>query len=227
MRLATLLEIKPGITAVIGSGGKTTLLRVLGEELAKEHSVLLCTSTKIRPFSDMPCAYHMSELEELRKQHRLLCAGTPLDNGKLTALECSMAELAARFDYVLVEADGAARLPLKAHASHEPVIPPEANQTICVVGASGFGRPICEVVHRPAIYATLANVQETADATVETEAAVLKTEHLHDRIYVNQVDGLSELVDAKAIAALLDCPVLAGSLQRGEYFCVSSDSRRR
>ena len=32
--LAELLEIRPGVTAVIGSGGKTALLRTLGEELA-------------------------------------------------------------------------------------------------------------------------------------------------------------------------------------------------
>ena len=67
MQLVKLLEIKPGITAVMGSGGKTTLLRVLGEELAERYSVLLCTNTKIRPFPGMPCAYNEEELEVLRK----------------------------------------------------------------------------------------------------------------------------------------------------------------
>ena len=129
-----------------------------------------------------------------------------------------MAQLAEWFDYVLVEADGAAHRPLKAHAPHEPVIPPEANQTICVVGASGFGQPIAQAVHRPERYAPLAGVPETAEATPETEAAVLRAEALHTRIYVNQVETLWELADAKALAALLECPVLAGSLQRGEYF---------
>ena len=129
-----------------------------------------------------------------------------------------MAELAARFGYVLVEADGAARRPLKAHAPHEPVIPAEANQTICVVGASGFGQPIADAAHRPERYAALAGAAETAEATPETEAAVLRAEALHTRVYVNQVETLWDLADAKALAALLDCPVLAGSLQRGEYF---------
>ena len=129
-----------------------------------------------------------------------------------------MAQLAAWFDYVLVEADGAAHHPLKAHASHEPVIPAEVNQTICVVGASGFGQPIVQAAHRPERYAALAGVPETAEATPETEAAVLRAEALHTRIYVNQVETLWELADAKALAALLECPVLAGSLQGGEYF---------
>ena len=200
LELAELLDIRPGVTAVIGGGGKTTLLRTLGEELSRTHTVLLCTTTKIFPFPDLPCARTAAELDQLRRSHRLLCAGTDLPGtGKLTAPALPMADLAERFDYVLVEADGAARRPLKAHAPHEPVIPPEANQTICVVGASGFGQPILE-------------------AAPETEAAVLRAEGLHDKIYVNQVEMLWDLADARALAALLDCPVLAGSLHRKEYF---------
>ena len=222
MKLADLLQIQPGVTAVIGGGGKTTLLRTLGEELAQKKTVLLCTTTKIMPFPGIPWAETLEKLDELRKVHRLLCMGTLLpERGKLTAPQASMAELMERFDYVLVEADGSAQRPLKAHAPHEPVIPPEANQTICVVGASGFGRPIQEAVHRPELYARLAKVAESADATVETELAVLRAEALHDKIYVNQIETLSELADAKALAAGLDCPVLAGSLQRGEYFVCS------
>lgn len=220
MALSDLLAIRPGVTAVIGGGGKTTLLRTLGEELAAGGKrVLLCTTTKILPFSGLPCARTEAELEALRREHRLLCAGTPVPGTeKLTAPETPMAELARRFDYVLVEADGAARRPLKAHAPHEPVIPAEANQTICVVGASGFGQAIADAAHRPERYALLAGVPETAEATPQTEAAVLRAEALHTRVYVNQVETLWELADAKALAALLECPVLAGSLQRREYF---------
>lgn len=220
MALSKLLAIRPGITAVIGGGGKTTLLGKLGEELAAGGKrVLLCTTTKILPFPGLPCARTGAELEQLRREHRLLCAGTPVPGTeKLTAPEVPMGTLVEWFDYVLVEADGAARRPLKAHAPHEPVIPAEANQTICVVGASGFGQSIADAAHRPERYAALAAVPETAEATPQTEAAVLRAEGLHTRVYVNQVETLWDLVDAKALAALLECPVLAGSLQRGEYF---------
>lgn len=220
MTLVNLLDIQPGVTAVIGGGGKTTLLWTLGQELAATHTVLLCTTTKIMPFSGIPCARTAEELERLRKGNRLLCAGreVPGTGGKLSALEMPMVQLADRFDYVLVEADGSAKRPLKAHASHEPVIPPEAEQTICVVGASGFGKPVADAAHRPEIYAGLAGVEVTALATPETEAAVLRAENLHQKVFVNQVETLPELVDAKLMAALLDTPVLAGSLQRGEYF---------
>lgn len=120
MELAALLGVRPGVTAVIGGGGKTTLLRTLGGELAAVGArVLLCTTTKILPFPDLPCAVTAAELERLGRQHRLLCAGTPVPGtGKLTAPEVPMGELARRFDYVLAEADGAAHRPLKAHAPH-------------------------------------------------------------------------------------------------------------
>ena len=219
MTLSQLLDIRPGVTAVIGGGGKTTLLRTLGEELAGQHPVLLCTTTKILPFSDLPCARTAAELDELRRAHQLLCAGTDEPGtGKLTAPETPMAVLAEQLDYILVEADGAARRPLKAHAPHEPVIPTEANQTICVVGASGFGRPIAAAAHRPERYALLAGMPEAAEATPEAEARVLRSEDLHTKVYVNQVETLWNLADARALARLMDCPVLAGSLWRREYF---------
>lgn len=218
MELAAILAVRPGVTAVIGGGGKTTLLRTLGEELAREHTVLLCTTTRIFPFPGMPCAETLAELDALRTRHHLLCAGRRLPEcGKLMALDAPAAVLKERFDYVLVEADGSAQRPLKAHAAHEPVIPAEAEQTICVVGASGFGRPISQAAHRPELYARLAGVSETAIASPETEAAVLRAEGLHQRVYVNQVETPEALVRARRLAALLDCPVLAGSLQRGEY----------
>ena len=220
MELAKLLDVHPGVTAVIGGGGKTTLLRTLGEELAEENRVLLCTTTKIFPFPSLPCATTAEALDS--REHRLLCAGTPVPGTeKLTAPPVPMAELASRFDYVLVEADGSAQRPLKAHAAHEPVIPAEAGQVICVVGASGFGRPVSEAAHRPELYARLAGVSVEVTVTPETEAAVLRAESLHHRIYVNQVEAPPALAASKALAALLDCPVLAGSLHRREYFVCS------
>ena len=45
MELWELLGIRPGLTAVIGSGGKTSLLRVLAQELSRHGTVLLSTTT--------------------------------------------------------------------------------------------------------------------------------------------------------------------------------------
>ncbi len=53
--LASALKIEPGITAVIGSGGKSTLLKTLGLELMRAGGrVLLCTTTHMFPVAGVP-----------------------------------------------------------------------------------------------------------------------------------------------------------------------------
>ena len=49
--LSEALGIKKGVTAIIGSGGKSSLLKSLSFELSQKGSVLLTTSTHILPFS--------------------------------------------------------------------------------------------------------------------------------------------------------------------------------
>ena len=204
------LDIRPGVTAIIGGGGKTTLLYRLAQELSKEHSVIVATSTHIFPPDHIPCVLRTG------KVNGAVCVGTPCENGKLTAPEQSFEELAQCADFVLVEADGAARRPLKAHEKHEPVIPPNANQVICVVGASGIGAPVEETVHRPAVFTALSG--QTV-ATPEAIAAVLNRERLHDRVLINQTETPERLAAAKELASLLNCPVVIASLQKGEILC--------
>ena len=53
--LASRLKIEAGITAIIGSGGKSTLLRALGLELMRSGGrVLLCTTTHMFPVAGVP-----------------------------------------------------------------------------------------------------------------------------------------------------------------------------
>lgn len=218
MELHRLLGIKRGVTAVIGAGGKTTLLYTLGRELAEGHTVLLCTTTKIFPFPDLPCARTAAELDALRRSHRLLCTGTEIPGtGKLTAPETPMAALAERFDYVLVEADGAARRPLKAHAPHEPVIPDCAGQTVLVVGSGGLGRPIREAVHRPEIFCRLARCGDGDAADPARTAAVIRAEGLGDKVFLNQADRPDRQEAALALAERLDRPAFIGALKRKEW----------
>lgn len=217
MELSERLEIRPGVTAVIGGGGKTTLLEVLGRELsARGSSVLLCTTTKMYPYQEIPFVRTAEEMD--REQHLLLCAGTPVaETGKITAPQMSFSDLMDRFDYILVEADGSAQLPLKAHESHEPVVPPEANQVILVIGASGMDRPIREAAHRPGLYAKRAGAAEEDPATPERIARVIDSEKLHTRVFINQVEDPEREEKARRLGALLDCGVVLGSLQKGEY----------
>lgn len=223
MTLRDALCIRPGVTAVIGGGGKTTLLRVLGEELVTAgHRVILCTTTKIYPFRGLPNLADGEDIPAALSACPLLCVGTPVPGtGKLTVPALPMAELAALADYVLVEADGSAGRPMKAHLPYEPAIPREADQTICVVGASGFGQPIALAAHRPERFATLAGLPPNSPITPEAAAAVIRAEWLHHRVFVNQAEEARGQAAGKRLKQLLPCPVAVGALklEGGHVLC--------
>ena len=222
--LAEVLGVREGVTAVIGGGGKTTLLRTLGEELARSGArVILATTTKFLPFPGIETVPGGErEIAEALGCAPLVCAAAPWgESGKLAESPVPMARLAALADYVLVEADGSAGLPLKAHASHEPVIPAESGRIILVVGASGFGRAIREAAHRPERYAALAGCDVETAVTPEIAARVIRAEGLGDLVLVNQAETPEAREHARKLAENLALPVHAGSLRRGEMGCVS------
>lgn len=85
MQLYERLGVPCGVTAVIGSGGKTTLLSALSRELPG--TVILTTTTHILPFEGVPLLTAPTE-DEVRAalaRSRVLCLGTPAPESKLTA----------------------------------------------------------------------------------------------------------------------------------------------
>lgn len=221
MTLAEWLSIRPGVTAVVGSGGKTTLLRVLGEELtAGGSTVILCTTTKIFPFSGLENLLSPTEtlLAEALQRNRLVCTGTLIaETGKLAKPSIPIAYLASLADYVLVEADGAAHRPLKAHESHEPVIPPEAGRTVCMIGISGFGQVIRKAAHRPKRFAELAGMCPEDTATPEAVSMVLAAEALADIYFFNQADTPERWEWGRRGMEALRRPAVTGALEKGAY----------
>ena len=184
MQIAPLLNIGRGVTALIGGGGKTTLLYTLTEELRKKGTVLLCTSTHVMRPTQYEVLERASEAEvsAALSAHGAVCVGEPSAEGKLGPPSLSFDALARLADYVLVEADGSRRLPLKAHAPHEPVIPKEAGCVLCVVGARGFDRPIREAVHRPEQFCTLTGARLDEPASPALAARALAAEGLTQTI---------------------------------------------
>lgn len=220
MNLQVALGVAPGVTAVIGSGGKTTLLRELARELAAAGStVVLATSTRILPFADVPtvCGATEDELRRALAKSGVVCVGEPAEKAKLAAPAMAFERLARLADYVLVEADGSRRLPLKAHAAWEPVVPPETVRTVLIVGASGFGRPVGEVVHRAELFCRIAGCAESDAATPEAIARAIAAESLADVVVVNQCETDEAFAPARELAARLSpLPVLAGSIRDHE-----------
>lgn len=237
--LASALKIEPGITAIIGSGGKSTLLKTLGLELMRAGDrVLLCTTTHMFPVAGVPWdgssrrldaapwkpgALHVPgcTCEACAGMNRgSICQAGVLDpeTGKLSAPAEPLNELARRFDYVLAEADGSKRLPLKAHAAWEPVIPAATANVVWIVGALGLGKPINEAVHRPELFCERCGCELTDIATPERVAQVLNAElrmlNLSNaRIMLNQVDTLSDPAMADRFETALGRSVVATSLK--------------
>lgn len=215
MRFYEALGVTPGVTAVIGSGGKSGLLNRLAAELREEHRVIICTTTHMYPAPNMPLLTAPDErkLDEYMRRVNAACTGVMAEDGRLHAPALPMARLLKHAEYVLVEADGSKRLPLKAHAPHEPVIPPETVRTVCVVGLSGLGRRISEVVHRPELFS-----ERDGLVTVPLLAQVLNREALADVYFLNQTD-LRGIGAARELASLLDRPSVWGSLREEVLQC--------
>ena len=177
--LAAAFDVPKGITALVGGGGKTTAMLRLARELAAGGArVIVTATTHIFPPEGIPTGNpsNAAEVSHALMLEPLLCLGKPAADGKLGAPDLSMAMLTQQADYVLVEADGAKHLPLKAPAEHEPVIPPETRLVIAVAGLDGAGKPIKEAAFRPKLYATLCGKREAEIVTPRDIALVLAHE---------------------------------------------------
>ena len=214
------LSVPRGITSVIGGGGKTTLLRRLAGEL--DGRVLLVTSTNMQPLDEFPVILWKAQLPDARKESpasfagrirdaftesRIVCAGSPAltngkPNGKLAAVPCDLRTLTDAADYILVEADGSKHLPFKAHKPWEPVIPEGTEKTICVVGASGFGKPVREVCHRPDVFCELTGASMDDTVTPELVGEVIRKENFPDLLYLTQTGALPAASIPEIVSAL-------------------------
>ncbi|HHY36360.1 MAG TPA: putative selenium-dependent hydroxylase accessory protein YqeC, partial [Firmicutes bacterium] len=155
------------VVSLIGGGGKTTLLFSLARELETVGPVLVTTTTKI----DLPrhgvvlVAANYPEVERQITSYAgrkgWVVLGREIKEGKLLGVPPAWLEaLREHFPYILVEADGSRGRPLKAHAPHEPVLPPTSSLVVILAGASALGKPFsAEYVHRPQIMARITGLE--------------------------------------------------------------------
>ena len=222
------LHIPKGLISIIGSGGKTTFLRYLADHL--DGSVILTTSTHIFPFDgirlietgrflhspdicpERPEPKNSNMPDSLRHEIRnalagegIVCLGEIQPSGKLKSPSQSISfeMLSSLADYCLVEADGSARHPLKAHRPWEPVIPACSSLTICLAGASGIGKPIGEACHCPDLFASIAGADPSQSVTAAHVAKVLNQENLADVYLISQIDLLPDIETAVHLCNLI------------------------
>ena len=226
LALSELLNIRKGLTVLVGSGGKSALLARVARELPG--TVLVCSTYYYYPYRDMsflslsditPSA-ECAMLAKLLNESRLVCAGEMVGNGKLGQPVSSFSELKKLADYVLVEADDARGFPLKAHAAHEPRLPEEEDidDAICVFGASGFMRPITEAVHHADVFQLITGCAEDAPAKPELVARAFLNERLARHVFINQVETKELLARAEQFVNATDVKnIVVGSIQKNAY----------
>lgn len=142
--------------ALVGAGGKTSLMFALAEELKMlGKSVITTTTTKIwhREASKSPCTIYIDQenawregLEKGLRSHGHVFLGKGiLDTGKIQGISPSLLDTIYQdpgMDYFIVEADGSAGHPVKAPDDHEPVIPGSATVVVAMMGIEAMGQPI-------------------------------------------------------------------------------------
>lgn len=218
--------------AVMGAGGKTTAVRSLAHRLSG-FSVLWTTTTHIYPAPPGDCRLLLRDPDPAALAAALaapgvVCAGTHAGE-KLTALSpAAWAAACKAADYIVCEADGAHRLPLKLHRPDEPVLPAETTHVLIVLGLSALGRPVGEAVHRYALHPAWAahpaapvGVAELCFCAEEAAARCCGVPKENIRLLFNQADDERRIEAGRQAAGALSRQGFAcrvGALQKDDAF---------
>lgn len=139
------------IIAFTGAGGKTSWIYALAQELRDNgKKVVIATTTKM--YRPRRWGVIDGTIEDVRQQvygDGIAVIGTAVGTEKIGYVgDAFFTQAQALADIVLVEADGARRLPLKVTGQDEPVIPQGTTAICCVVGVSALGQVVKEMCFR-------------------------------------------------------------------------------
>ncbi len=240
----SLLPDTPGIIALVGAGGKTSLMFKLASEITtQEQTVLTTTTTKIfKPdlkqcpctlCTDKPLEWLRQKKEALNPFQHITLAKREVANKKLQGFEPETIDALWRidhFDWILVEADGAAGRPLKAPADHEPVIPSLSQSVVAVLGLQGFNKPLVEDwLFRPDILSLMTGRKTGQTISFMDLIQVLTHEKglfkgspnkAEKSIYLNQADNQERLDLGNKFVQILkeSCPLFLGRYAIGSLY---------
>lgn len=153
MKLQKAFDIVSGdVVSLVGAGGKTSTLIALGHELAAAGLRVLATTTtrigvdqlQLMPFA-LPATASMGSISMAVDEHHFVflhgdIRGSKVHGPPLETISRWLDGVAS--DVLLIEADGARGLPLKAPRPHEPVIPPETTLVVVIASVSVLGQPL-------------------------------------------------------------------------------------
>ena len=180
MLISEALDLKErAFISLVGAGGKSTLFKRLAEELAlQDKRIILTTTTKMFAWQlahfrkkGILIEGHNEEIIQgsikkyfslESKVRRLAVIGEKIEDKGEEKVSGPPPDWLDKWwedklaDYFLVEADGAAGRPVKAPASHEPVIPLSTTDLVGVIGIDALGLSLQEEnVFRSQIFSRL------------------------------------------------------------------------
>ncbi|MBW1860878.1 MAG: putative selenium-dependent hydroxylase accessory protein YqeC [Deltaproteobacteria bacterium] len=249
-RLTTALALEPREhLALVGGGGKTSLMFALAEELRLTRKrVVTSTTTKIRHREALSSlcvivlqtdsSWRDKLREGLQIHGHVFLARSLLDSGKVQGISSSISDELfrdQRIDYLLLEADGAAGHPVKAHAEHEPVIPASATKVVAMLGLEAVSKPLEPgTVFRIDLFRKLTGLNQGQRLTpailsrlfLDPEGIFRGTPVSAKKIaFLNKLDLLAEESQARDLADLIFESnlnqidrVVIGSILKGKYY---------
>lgn len=170
------------ITAVVGAGGKTTLIHRLAEAYRAEgKKVFVTTTTHMFSEPDTLLTDDAKEIIRQLEETGYVMAGLPCGE-KISALpEETYAAVCAHADEVLVEADGSRHYPIKFPNETEPVIPENAEKIIVVCGLHALGKSAKDAAFR------LELVKQCLNITDDTIITPMHIQQLVRKGYVEKL----------------------------------------
>ncbi|MBP1741223.1 MAG: hypothetical protein H6Q48_3516, partial [Deltaproteobacteria bacterium] len=144
--------------ALVGGGGKTTLMFALADELRRKGKrVLASTTTKVWHREALEYEkvllveydgdWKNKKAEGLSIERSAFVGKSILDTGKVEGISATLADEIfhdSNVDYLVVEADGSAGHPLKAPAEHEPVISSSVTMVVAMMGLEAMSARLDE-----------------------------------------------------------------------------------
>jgi|GEM_PF-3433626 len=222
MKLLDAIKPKKGITAVIGSGGKSVFINSLAESLSASARVLVCSAFE----SPLPADAVVPEKGGLdaiaAAVDRAARAGLPavageVSNGLLLPCDIDPERFLGLADYVLYEADHSTGLPLIAHEKGKPHIPSAAADVIELVGLHGLCRPVYMAACNPERYSELSGLDLDDFVSPEAAAKVINKEALQTTLLINHADSKEWYAEALLLADAVKTRCLICSVKKGSY----------
>jgi len=189
LRQALMLD-QGGVICLVGAGGKTSLMFRLARELTLPGERVLATTTT-----------KMSEQEAIASSPQVIIGSAaallrqlddPGQSGFITAARSGRERKllgfepvdidriwdARVFKWIIIEADGAARLPLKVPDAHEPVIPACCRYVVGLAGMTALNKPLSDQwVFRLPLFARLTGLVPGDPITPGSVAASISHPH--------------------------------------------------